>query len=371
MRNHSVFRTALIIVILVFVVTLFFVNRQQPTGGEQAEEQISHVDVAFAGNRSRTIDLVIDGEVQSRQVVDIAFEVAGKLEKGTVTPEQGMRFKKGTLLYQVNNREAFASLNRDKARLTTLVLQTLPEIEAAFPAEKNKWTRFMEELKPQFLLPELPKFASSKERYLITEKEILSTFYQLQQAEVKMAGYFYLAPFDGIVLSVSEHPGNVIVAGQRIATIGTEETFHISAKVPRDYLETFGQRKEIHICLPNGDTAGMAQFVSRSTVMETAPTRYFFEARWIKVRKLYHGMPVRLAALHHDYTKSCRVPASAVDRDLIQLVQDGKLVTRRITVIGKEGDTLFIRGLENGDAYAIHYNFKPDRSIKYYPKKRS
>jgi membrane fusion protein (multidrug efflux system) len=370
MKNPSVFRTAFVIVILVFAGTWLFISQQPKNDREQAEKQVNAIDVAFAGNKSRTIHLAIDGTVESRHVVDIAFEVGGKLEKGQVLPEPGMTFKKGQLLYQINNREAFAGLTHDKARLATLILQTLPEIEAAFPDEKNKWVRFMEELKPQFLLPELPKFSSSKERYLITEKGILSTFYQLQHSEVAMTRHFYLAPFDGIVLSVSEYPGNVVAPRQRIAKIGTENTFHIMAKVPRDYLETFGLRKEVHICLPNGDTAGKARFVSRSTVMETSPTRYYFEAEWEKARKLYHGMPVRLAAIHRDYTKSCRVPVSAVDGDLIQLVQNGKLITRRIDVIGREGDTLFISGLENGDAYAVHYLFHPDPSVKYYPKKR-
>jgi len=368
MKQKSILLSVIVVIVLLSGGFLLYMNRQQLPGNSVSPKKIRAVDVGFAGNKSRTVTIRIDATVESREVVNVAFEVRGKLEKGELQLEPGTKFKKGQLLYKINNREAFAGLSREKAQLAALVLQIMPVIESEFPGEKNKWTRFMEELKPSLLLPELPKFTSSEERYLVTEKGILERFYQLQQAEIGMANYFYLAPFDGIVLSVSEQPGNIIRSGKRIARIGTEGPYRIIAAVPRDYLETFGQWRDIRIVLPNGNMAGQAQFISRSMVMDTAPTRYYFDASWTKKRHLFHGMPVLLEATHRDYMKSCRVPVSAVDRDLIQLVQDGKLVTHRITISGKDGDTLFVRGLKNGDAYVLRYDFHPDETVSYYPK---
>lgn len=360
MNRKTVF-LASITVILLTAGLLAYLNRhawEQP-----AKPAVLPVEVQFAGNEPRITDFAVDARIESTHLVNIAFEVGGKLEQGMVPLEQGVTFKKGQLLCQVNNREAFAAMNRDKAQLATVLVQLLPEIEAQFPAEKNKWVRFMEELKPQFLLPELPRFTSSKERYFITEKGILTAFYALQQAEVKMTHYFYLAPFDGTVLSVSRQPGNIISAHQAVAQIGIANDVRISAYVSEETV--FGNRKTIYACLPGGDTIGKVVFRFRQAY-NGSPARCTFDLEPYRKRTFVHGMSLILKTTGRSTVKSCSIPVSALDRDLVQVVKNGRLQTRRITIVGRKDDSVFVTGLANGEAVALEYRFKigPDTQVK-------
>lgn len=369
MSKTSFFRTSLIVVLTVLICTSVFLYLHYRAGQQPHPPLTAQVDVLFAGNTSRTIPLTIDGTIEPERMVTVAFEVSGLLEKGDVAAEPGTTFKKGQLLYQVNNREAFANLNKEKARLSTLLLQVMPDIEAQFPAEKNKWTRFLEELKPQFLLPELPRFASSKERYLMTERGVLPAFAQLQQSEVNMTKYFYLAPFDGVFLDAKEQPGNTILSGRRVARIASNGLLHITAPVPGNQLRAFGQEQLVHFCSPGGDTMGLAHFHHRSNIIDsqTRTMYHSFDLELHSSRRIFPGMPVKLVTQDQSPVKSCKVPAAALDGDLVQLVNNGQLQTRRITVLGRETDSILVEGLNDGDAVALSYNYHPDPRVKYYP----
>jgi hypothetical protein len=329
---------------------------------EDLPPHVIPVRVQFAANEPRTTNYTANARIEAAQVVDVAFEVSGKLEQGAFLPEPGRTFKKGELLYQVNNRAAFAAMNRDKASLSVLLLGLMPEIDAQFPAEKNKWVRFMEELKPQFLLPELPRFQSSKERYLVTEKGILTAFYALQQAEANMADYFYLAPFDGIVLSVSKHPGSIVAAYQTVARIGVSDRFFIRGAIGEE--AAFGKGKTVYACLSNGDTIGKAAFAFRLVTKDDS-TRFLFKPELYGRRRLTHGMPVVLKTTAGSVVKSTRVPASAVDGDFVRVLRNGKVYNRRIAVIGRENDSLFISGLSDGEAFLTGYVYHPDARAFY------
>ncbi|MDH4473070.1 MAG: hypothetical protein QE487_10730 [Fluviicola sp.] len=311
-------------------------------------------------------DAIADATLESPTVVKVAFAVSGKLEKGELTLEEGSHFKKGQLLYQINNKEAFAALSRVKTELATHLVQLMPEIETQFPSEKNKWVRFMEELKPQFLTPTLPAFKTSKERYLFTEKGCLTDYYRLQEMETNMANYFYIAPFNGMVIAISEQPENQLKAGKVIATIAKEEALRVKGDIGTIQLNTFSEQSPL-VCTVQGDTIGNAIYKSRNGLIngKTEKMHYWFDLKLFRKRPLFHGMKVQLVIPKAKRTAGAKVPLSALKGESIQVFRNGKIQEKSVQIEQSDSNSAFVSGLNSGDLIVVTFQQSVDPKARY------
>lgn len=355
-----------LLVLVIGVLAFFYFGKRAakldpPTPSEE-------ISVATIQNSVHSNPWMIDAQLVADKTIDVAFQVSGTLEKGDVDLTSGSRFKKGQLLFQINNREAFAALNKQKAALSTLVLKTIPQLERDFPAEKNKWVRLMEELKPQFLVPAFPKFSSSKERDLITATGILAAYSALQQSEVNMSNYFFIAPFDGVWLSINEQPGKTIRSGKTIATISTDGPLKIAATIPTDQLEFLDTKTAMIVCTEQGDTIGKAIFLKRTNGLnaKTNASVYYFTLNLAEKRKVSRGMKLRLVTQQTGTVKNCWIPETAIHKNSIQLLQKDQLITEKVEIVGRKKDSVLVIGLQNGKTYSTQYQIQATPTKRYH-----
>ncbi|ASS49770.1 MAG: hypothetical protein A3D31_09335 [Candidatus Fluviicola riflensis] len=352
--------------IIAFALTgIFICSCNNPSAPEKLV-QSKVTDTKEVINETIPSNALVEARLEAPTVVKVAFAVSGKLEKGELTLEQGTHFKKGQLLYQINNREAFAALNRVKTELATRLVQLMPEIETQFPTEKNKWVRFMEELKPQFLTPSLPAFKTSKERYLFSEKGCLTDYYRLLEMETNMANYFYIAPFDGTVIAILEQPENQIRAGKPIVHIAKKEALHVKSEIPINLLNTFMKQSPL-VCTVQGDTIGKAVYKSRNGLINerTQKMRYWFDLKLFRKRPVFHGMKVQLVIPEAQQTVAAKVPLTALKGESVQVLQNGKLIEKQIYVVQSDSDSAFVSGLKSGEKVVVTFQQSVDPKAVY------
>ncbi|MES2555957.1 MAG: hypothetical protein V4604_07400 [Bacteroidota bacterium] len=336
------------------------------SSGSKEKLQSVTIETEQVTNEIITSNAIVEATLEAPTVIKVAFAVSGKLEKGELTLEQGTHFKKGQLLYQINNREAFAALNRVKTELATRLVQLMPEIETQFPAEKNKWVRFMEELKPQFLTPPLPVFKTSKERYLFTEKGCLTDYYRLQEMEASMANYFYIAPFDGTVIDILEQPENQLKTRETIARIAKEESLRVKSEIGIELLNTFMKQSPL-VCTVQGDTIGTAVYKARNGAVnaKTEKMRYWFDLKLFRKRPVFHGMKVELVIPEAQQTVVTKVPLSALKGELVQVLKSGKLMEKSIRIVQSDSNSAYVSGLKSEEHVVLTFQQSIDLKAIY------
>lgn len=368
MKKNATFRLITIGLLVLIIGTLVFFYFGKRTAKLDSPAPPQQISVSTIQNSVHLNPWIIDAQFVAEKTIDLTFQVSGALEKGDVDLNKGSRFKKGQLLFQINNREAFAALNRQKAALSALVLKTMPQLELDFPAEKNKWVRFMEELKPQFLVPAFPKFNSSKERDLITDAGILAAYNALQQLEVNMSNYFFIAPFDGVWLSINEQPGKTVRSGKTIATIATDGPLKIAATIPSDQLEFLDTKTAMIVCTEQGDTIGKTTFLKHTNGLssKTNSTLCYFTLTLAEKRKVYQGMKLRLLTQQTGAGKNCWIPETALHKNRIQLLQKEQLITEKVEIVGRKKDSVLVVGLQNGKVYSTQYQIQSTPTKRYH-----
>ena len=352
--------------IIAFTLVWALASSCNDPGAAEKSAPTKAVDTEAATNQAITSDAIAEATLEAPTIVKVSFAVSGKLEKGELTLEQGSHFKKGQLLYQINNREAFAALNRVKTELATRLVQLMPEIETQFPSEKNNWVRFMEELKPQYLTPELPGFKTSKERYLFTEKGCLTEYYRLQEMEVNMANYFYIAPFDGTVIAISEQPENQLKAGEIVARIAKKEALCVKSDIDVNLLNTFVKQSPL-VCTIQGDTIGKVVFKSRNGLINerTEKMRYRFSLELFRKRPVFHGMKVQLVIPKAQQTTVAKVPLNALKGESVQVYKNGRLIEKQVRIVKSDSNSAFVSGLRSGEKMVVPFQQSVDPEAIY------
>lgn len=323
------------------------------------------VEVLYTANENRTVTSRVRGILEPARTVTVAFQVGGKLEKGQVPVTEGAEVKKDQLLFQINNREAYAEMTRKKTVFAEKMAGLMTEIEQRFPSEKWKWLRFAEELKPRYTLPEMPKFASSDERYFMMQHAVLSEFAALQQAELHMVRYFYLAPFDGIIRKITCQPGDLVRPNQAVSQLVQQETMHLTLHFPEGVsVEDFAS---LDVFTADSVRLGTATLLKgQSGQKQGKAIHYSFHPSGS--RSVSSGNEVYVYLTYKTASKSCEVPDTAIDGDLVQVISESRLQTRRVTIVGDtEGPLKLVTGLRNGEAVLLHFRHRTKSGMRYYP----
>lgn len=342
----------LAIVFLIFTGSIYFILRknQKPYTKELKESSsLVYLPVQKVKNVSRPIIVTSYGQITPNSELIVSFEVQGKLLEGAKRLKPGTKFSAGQILYKVDNEEAYYSMNARKSALATMVLNALPDVELEFPSERQKWTRFMNDLSPAKMLPELPSM-SEKERMFITGRNILMEYYNLKSTEARLAKYIYVAPFFGTVISVSAEPGSIVGPGVQVARIAKTGDFEVKVPIDVADLELFKAQPDAKFYTTENELIGSGKIIRVSDLINqsTQSIDVYFSISPAKDRTLYNGTYVNVSVNEKIEKETMIVPRIAVRDNKVAVLDGNKLIERDVLIVGQKPDSLYITGLRNG-----------------------
>ena len=342
-------------------------NKKAPVDVSKSEAKIEFVPVKLVQNVSRDVQLTSYGQITPNATLDVAFEVQGELERGNLTIRPGVKFKKGQVLYSVNNTEAFYTLNARKAQLANQVLNILADIELDFPSEKKKWSNFLDKINPENRLPDIPAINSSKERMFLTSRNVLSEYYNLKSMEARLEKYYFTAPFSGTVIEIFAEPGAIVNPGARIATIAKTGDYEVKIPINTSILPTFQKEGITTFTDASGNAVGTGKILRISDVINrnTQSVDVYYSITPVKSTTIYSGMFVNAVISQKAKINSMSIPRAAVNKGQVMVLKDSALVSVPVVEVGRKPDTLFITGLEDGSLVLLEMIDKADKNKKY------
>lgn len=163
-----------------------------------------------------SIPIPLQGRLAAYDRVDLFAEVNGLASQGSHPLKEGIRFKQGEILLQLDDREARLALQGQRAALLTSLAQLLPDIKIEFPDRFGDWQSYVEKLDPEKKVEPLPEPTSHREKLFLASRGIQTQYYAIRSAEERLTKYRLLAPFDGVLTAVDVQRGTLIRPGQRI-----------------------------------------------------------------------------------------------------------------------------------------------------------
>ncbi|MEP4533706.1 MAG: HlyD family efflux transporter periplasmic adaptor subunit [Cyclobacteriaceae bacterium] len=171
------------------------------------------------------------GRVQAAQNVDLLSEVSGRMYAGSVSLKQGQSFKKGALLFYIDDQEASLNLKAQKSNFLRDIAAILPDLKVDFNDNFDAWNNYFNAIDIDKNLPGLPESRSEKEKTFLATRGVYSTFYSIKSAEVRLQKHRYYAPFDGSITEVNMESGSFINPGTKIGKIMRSDALELKVSV--------------------------------------------------------------------------------------------------------------------------------------------
>ena len=305
-------------------------------------------------NGALSPEVAIEGRVQAMNRMTILSEVSGLLPVGGKEFREGVSFGRNEAMVRLNDAEPRATLVAQRSQWLQLLASMLADVQADFPDRSETWRGFVQSIDVEVPVPDLPEFATERERLYFTGRGVVSGYHNLLASEERLSKFTLAAPFDGVVTQALVQPGSMVRAGQPLGTFVGTGAFEVKSAVHARHLSVLSPGDAVSLVQEDGATVATGQVsrISGNVDPTTQSASVFCEVRAVSGQTLRDGR--FLSGVVQGRSQEARV---AIDEALIEgeagqekvfVIRDGMLALTPVRVVHKDRDQALVSGLEDG-----------------------
>jgi membrane fusion protein, multidrug efflux system len=292
--------------------------------------------------------LSIQGELVAYNKIDIFSEVTGTLESSERPFKVGSYFPKGSVLVEINDREARLSLLSQKATLLNAITQLMPDLKIDYPESYNQWHTYLKNYDVEEELDSFPEPLNDQEKYFIASRNLYTQYYTIKSAEERLDKYTMYAPFSGVLTQASINTGTLVRVGQQLGTLMNTGSYELQATVALSDLTYIKVGNQVQLTSDDikGTWTGRIRRIS-DQIDPTSQTVQIFVS--VGGQGLREGMYLTGEVNATDIEDAVRIPRNKlINQNAVYTVQDSTLKLQPVEVVKITREAAVVRGLPNG-----------------------
>lgn len=341
-KLNTKFLISLVIGLSIALLYMFVKDSSAPLPQEASspEEQFRLIEVKNASNVHNTEIL---GQITPEQTINVSMEVSGKIDENNMALSAGKTFRKNDFLLKIERTEVLYKLLALRSNFKEVLISSLETIQEKFPNEVEKWKSYTNSINRISSFSELPQ-TTPEEDMLITELKIPVLYNQIRTVEKEAEKYFYLAPYDGIIINSKVQPSQMIDQHSTLLTIAKKNSFVIQSHLDIELAKQIQDNKERMNVISDGEVIGTAQYSMTKSLKDPSKLKVLFTTS-VQESK-YLNRIVELKPLH--FQPGTWLPSSALSKDdEIVIFKDNQTYSTPVEVIEKTQDSVLLGGLPN------------------------
>lgn len=363
-RQIVILASILVVLGLIYIPILFSPKEEE---GKKTEAKNNYVPVFLAQNKVHNQTISSYGQILGNAQLTVSMQVQGEIDRDNRTLKPGTHFRKNKILIKVDRVEALYNLLSRRSAFINLISGILPDIYMDFSDEKTKWDNYLGKISATAPLPELPRFNSQKEKLLVNGRNIPSEYYSIKSAETQIEKFFYVAPFNGVIIESMIEPGSMVTPGAQLMTIAKTGDYEVTAPIDIRDLELFKKTDKIYFVDANKDTVGKGKLsrVGKTINQQTQSVDAYFSINPRNNQEIIIGSFVNLNIETPLFEKSVLVPENAVYDNTVQILKDSIIYEKKIKTIGTKPDSIFVKGIEDDTQLVLEPLKSPSDTTKF------
>jgi membrane fusion protein (multidrug efflux system) len=319
-----------------------------PPPRRKAENTLKEVYTLQVKNGPYQVQIPSNGVLRAYKRIQITARVQGVMQ--TIQPlfKSGQQYSAGQTLAKIEASEFRANVIAQRAALYNQITSVLPDLQLDFPEVYSQWSNYLKSFDLEQPTPQLPDMAENV-RLFVSGRGIISSFYALQNLEQTLTFYQIKAPFSGVLVSANATEGSLIRPGQELGEFIAPGDYELMVALPKSYINNIGTG--VSVALRSIDTnqkySGVVSRINAKVNSQTQAVEVYIR---VKDPALKEGMFMEAAidALAFE-------DVFAVERGLLNgseqlyVVENNKLVLRKVTPIHFTETLAIIRGLNDGE----------------------
>lgn len=368
MKIRHIVIIALFILVNVLILMVLLGGGKGPSAEKEDKVFVPHVEAMTVKNDSEDLMVSGYGTLSSYNTLDIASEVQGKLYAG-VSLKPGIQFKKGQLLFRIDDTEARYANRAKKSAFINLLANSMPDIKVDYNSEYKKWNDYLESIKLNESLPQLPSWNSEKEKVFLSTRNILSEYFSIKSQEEQLKKYAVTAPFSGTITEVYMSEFSFVNPGTKVLKVVETGNYEIPVAVPVSQLHLVEKGTKCTLFSTDGTERGggvvvrVSEVINKSTQSVTVYVKpgndnknHFIEGEYLLVK-----IDAKIAQT------GIRIPLSSIkdNQVFVYSATDSLLRKKTIQILNENENGAFVSGLNDGETVVIQEVINFSDTLKY------
>lgn len=278
--------------VLLILAALYFGKKISENKKQQRPVAAKVIKTVFVDTvKNGTVNIIIpaNGSLTAKRRVEIFAEVQGVFRSGSKLFRAGQKYNSGQTLIRIDAAEYYASVQSSKSNFYNTLASIMPDLKLDFPEIFDKWQNYLNSYDLDKTTPKLPEITSDKEKYFITGRGIITTYYNVKNLEQRLGKYGIRAPFSGILTEALVTEGSLIRNGQKLGEFIDNSVYEMEVAVGKSYARLLKVGKKVVLNnLEKTETYnGTVSRINGSVDATTQTVSAFIE---VKDAKLKEGM---------------------------------------------------------------------------------
>ncbi len=289
-----------------------------------------------------------NGNLIASRKMELYSEVQGIMLETNKPFKPGQSFKKGDVLLRLDSREFYTSLLSQRSALYDRIAAMMPDLKLDYPEAFERWNAYLKGFDLNKNIKNLPKSITDKDRFFVTSRQIITTYYNVKNLEERYEKHVIRAPFDGVLTASLVNAGTLIRTGQMLGEFISLERFELEVAVNADYLDVMKVGRQVKLIDLNNkkEWIGTVKRVNGRIDQETQTINVYLG---VSGKGLIEGMYLEAKIEAIPQSNAIEIPRSLMlNEKEIFIVENEKLVVKEIMPVHYTDNTVIIKGLENG-----------------------
>ncbi len=291
----------------------------------RAVKVVKTVFTEVAQNGTVPIVVHANGNLVAKNRVELFSEVQGVFRKGSKLFKTGERYNKGETIIRIDAMEYAASVQSIKSNLFNQLTSIMPDLRLDYPEFFPKWEEYLNGFDMEKPTPQLPEMTSEKEKFFISGRGILTSYYNVKNLEQRLTKYRISAPFRGVLTETLVTEGTLIRSGQKLGEFINTDVYELEVAVSKKFsdLLKIGENVELSALDDSKTYAGKVTRINGRVDQSSQTIKAFIE---VKDASLREGM-------YLEASLDAKQEPNAIEIDRNLLLEGDKIFIVRDTIL--------------------------------------
>ena len=236
--------------VLVIVAAIFIAKAiadSKTTPRVRPEKAVKTVFIDTVKNESVPIRVEANGTLVARQRLELFAEVQGVFLPSNKLFRPGQQYRSGEAIIRIDAAEYAASVQSAKSNLYNQITSVMPDLRLDYPDIYPKWAAYLQSYDLDKSTPELPSLDSEQEKFFITGRGILTSYYNVKNLEQRLSKFSIRAPYSGVLTEALVTEGTLVRAGQKLGEFINTDRYELEVALSKKYSDLLEVGRKVEL----------------------------------------------------------------------------------------------------------------------------
>jgi multidrug efflux pump subunit AcrA (membrane-fusion protein) len=312
------------------------------------EKVIKTVFVDTVKNDVIPILVPANGNLVARQRLELFAEVQGVFRQSNKLFRPGQRYRRGEPIIRINASEYAASVQSAKSNLYNQITSIMPDLRLDYPEFYPKWSAYLQSFDLERSTPELPDLSTDQEKFFITGRGILTSYYNVKNLEQRLSKFTIRAPYDGVLTEALVTEGTLVRGGQKLGEFINTDRYELEVALSKKFSDLLqvGRKVDLTNLEKTESYTGTVSRINSKVDQASQTVKAFID---VSHPDLKEGMYLEANLLARDETNALQIDRSLLlEGDKLFVVRDSILDLIDVTPVYFTDKNVVLKGVPEG-----------------------